>query len=380
MKDGSLIAIDRARPSSWRWNIEAVISRIGGCESAVVVGWDGVAYLPVALRCGVRICPVCFAARSGRAVHRWGPVVEQALSDGAEIWHVTLTQRTIEAFGGAVLAHERGRWAGPQPQPDRILPAVGGEGAADAYERWRGTWRTIRTSRFGRTLWKDVAALTGVEWTLRKKGRGAPRQQIPRWHCHGHVLCIADPKLSGWTPEAIMREWSRTNGTTCRQWTYGTSKRGNRTITSGGQHAERVTDRQGLVEVLKYPFKPGDLTAAGLLDAWAALRGSRTHQVCGPLHGQSRAARESPWSGWLAAAEEEAAPVAIVEWNSPGGWQMLSHRLATGPNYVELRYKLSDGSYKQWFGDPQPIAAVAAGHPAVSLVVASGGEETGLLA
>lgn len=374
--DGALVAIDGSRPMQWVWSLDKEIKRIATCESAVVVGWDGVKFIPVALRCGTRICPVCFAARAGRAVHRWGPIIDLALQEGAPIWHVTLTQRADAAFGGAVLWDERERWAGPQPQPGEVLPAVGGEGALAAYERWRGTWRTIRTSRYGRTLWTHVAALTGVEWTLRVTKRGAPRQQVPRWHCHGHILCIADPmRLPTWTPEAVMREWTRTNGTEQPRWKFGTSKRGNPYIANGGQYAERVVDRQGLVETLKYPFKPGDVTAAGLLDAWAALRGSRTHQICGPLHGQSRASKTTPWAGWLACGEDadEASPVSMVEWNTGEGWRMVTHQLMGFHGIVELRRRLPDGTYHRWWDNPVPLAVIAAGHPAVSVALSEEG-------
>ena len=58
----------------WPWDLDQERARIGGCESTVVVAWTGSdgpdAWQPVVLRCGSRLCPVCWAARAGRAVHR----------------------------------------------------------------------------------------------------------------------------------------------------------------------------------------------------------------------------------------------------------------------------------------------------------------------
>lgn len=358
----------------WPWDIDRERARIGGCESTVVVGWDGKgtptdpgSFAPVAYRCGSRLCPTCFAARAGRQMHRWGPVLDAALADGADVWHVTLTQRCEAVWGSVVLPHEAGRWAGVVPiGPGVVHPAVAGESAGEAYDRWRSTWRTLRTSREGRTVAVDVGFLVGMEWTLRSKRGG--RVARPRWHCHGHVLAVSPER---WDPRPLMALWARLSDVPGR-WTTGETRRGTTFLRYGAQYAERVRDRGGLLEVLKYPFKPGDMTCAAVLDAWSALRGSRTHQCAGALHGQSRAAAAEPWSRWLG-APREGDGWSLLERESQltetvSDWVPVTHSDLGRMGAVRLRVVPTEGAPVVWeTADVGPWAAVAAGHPSRSI-------------
>lgn len=373
----------REMREEWGWNLDKERARLGGCESAVVVAWSGAAtgavdpsaFAPVALRCGSRLCPVCFAARAGRAMHRWGPVLDAALADGARVWHLTLTQRCEAVWGSAVLPREAGRWAGVVPtSAEVVVPAVAGESAGEAYARWRATWKALRNAR-----WSEGSAglgfLVGIEWTLRSKRGG--RVQLPRWHCHGHVLAVATNP--SWTPETMMRQWARLSGVDGRA-TKGTTRYGAPFIRYGAQYASVVESRQALVEVLKYPFKPGDVTAAAVLDAWSVLRGARTHAPAGGLHGSSTASKSEPWSRWLGVEREEQ-PWSLLEFEAPLGegsvtWYHVTRDslvLAGVPpgSPVRMRVKRADGSYHEFTDDPRRYSAIAAGHPVYSV----GGDE-----
>lgn len=309
---GVQVALD-ARPTRWRLDLATVARRLALCErsSALRRRPDG-SWEPVALGCGVRLCPVCARARAARTAVRWRPVLDAAIADGAEVRHWTLTHRTDTAPGGVVLPHERDRyrWAGEGDARDLpwvdlgadlvtgepvwgppVGQAVGGESLLSAYDRLRGRVRRLREDRGSRVLVRDAwqASILGVEWTGRE-----PRTGVPRWHAHAHVLTVSRRALPASVVQAVIRAW---------QGKRGRGEAGDRSQRS------RVVQADGVAEVLKYPFKPAGLTSAQRIEVLAAVRGVKPHQVGGAWHGRSALHRERPWADWLAQRPEpEARP------------------------------------------------------------------------
>lgn len=389
-----------AHREEWPWDLDAERRRIASCESAVCVAWTGGsgpdAWRPVVLRCGSRLCPVCWRARAGRAVSRWGPVIEAAIADGAAAWHLTLTQRPMVAEGSAILPSEARRWSGSLVGSERTLPAVAGESAFSAYRRWLGTWRDLAQSRTLRGL--ECGILRGCEWTLRSSGPRAPRVQAPRWHAHGHVLIVVRDR--GWTPAHLLETWAALSGadagdthhgvTRIRRGRSGREYGGAQYVRRGGQYGERIADRSAVVEVLKYPFKPSELTIAGALDAWGALRGARTHFPGRAFHASSTLASVDPWRSWLSAGRSEAG-WSLLEWAWPesvgtaaelaaddaagevrrvaNGWHAVTARSAFPcDRAVLLRVATVDATgarvWREWYDDhPDRYASVAQAHP-----------------
>ena len=303
-----------SRALQWDWDLEAEQLRLQACEQSWGLIWHPEhGYVARAWPCGSRLCPVCWASRASIAAHRWGPVILAALASGHAAWHIVLTQRCQAVRGSAILPTEmsgdRGsrHWIGVVPREGLEVPAVAGESCLASYERWYGSWRRFNTSRGGRALKAPgVGILRGTEWTLRPKtDREGP--WVPRWHCHGHLLWITP---ADWDGRAVLYEWAKQHQVygwaprqRGRQASPGRKRKGSEHSPwrLGGLMAERIPDESGVLEVLKYAFKPGAMTAYGTLDAYAALRGTRTHQVAGGLHCQSRLAREqgSCWAEWL---------------------------------------------------------------------------------
>ena len=326
-----------SRGVQWKWDGHHECTRLAGCEAR----WGLLAhpergFMAKPWPCGSRLCPVDWAAKAGMAAHRWSPVLQAALLDHAEVWHVVLTQRPVVSMGqSAVLESELRRWSGTvvsdlTAPPSAPLAAVAGESCLDSYRRWYGVWRRLRTDRACRDLWDGTGALRGTEWTLRK-GRG-PRVQDPRWHCHGHVLVVAAPG-STFDARRLLTSWATIAGLrrpdgrryALRSVRPPAGRRGP-AYRMGGLWAERVHGPDAVLECLKYPWKPSAMTTYGTLDAWAALRGTRTHQVAGGLHAQSRIHHEGPWPEWLA------------ERPDTGDWALLQEqRERSGPWFPCLR-------------------------------------------
>lgn len=312
----------RAQP--WQLDLRREGERLLRCEqrSCVLRGQDG-KHKAVALGCGSRICPVCGRLRAARATARWRAVHEAAASDGAELWHVTLTQPAHSAPGGLVTAPEARRgWTGVLAEAGAVAPPVGGEGLGDAYTRLMEALRDVRQDRGSRDLWTGIGTLRGVEYTGRD-----PSTHAPRWHAHAHLLLVVpEGRGAGWMP-ALTRAWCRRSG--------GRPQ---------GQHARRC-DAAGVVEVLKYPFKPAHLTSAQRIETLAYARGLKPHHCAGAWSPQSRAWRDDPrWARWLSARVD------------PPPWQRLHYLAGGGVSPQLYTGQVTEGthrwSYASSGGDP----------------------------
>lgn len=277
---GAELRVD-GRPQPWSLDLARVASRLSACEGAGCLLWDETdrKYLPRTLGCGLRLCPVCERGRAARAAARWRAVLECAAGDGAELHHITLTQRASAEPGGLVTGPELRRgWRGTLAADGVVARPTAGESLGAAYERLRGTLREARQGRATRKLWAGALGgyILGTEWTGRGPGG------IPRWHVHAHIL-TCNPRGEGLPPDLIVRDWCKRTGASAR-----------------AQHV-RQCEPDSVIEVIKYPFKPAHLTSAQRIETLAYARGMHPHQVGGGWHGRSRASRSPPWSRWLAA-------------------------------------------------------------------------------
>lgn len=281
---GTLLRVD-ARDQPWALDLEREAGRLLACESGGTLLRDPSTgrWRPTLLGCGARICPVCAAARAGRARTEWQPVYEAAAADGAEIRHWTVTQRADCTPGGLVTAHEARRygWQGMVAEgPDTVGWPTGGESLGEAYCRLREGLRRARTGKPGKRLRRRLGGyIRGTEWTGRGPGG------IPRWHVHCHMLsCVPrDHALTDAEVDHELQRWARLAGGSIR-----------------AQHC-RIVGPDRVAEVLKYPFKPANLTSAQRIETLAYARGLRPHHTCGAWHSQSNEHDEAPWSRWLAA-------------------------------------------------------------------------------
>lgn len=264
----------------------------------MVRGPDG-AIRAYPLTCTSRICPLCARFRANRAYRHWSAVHEAAASDGAGLYHVTLTQRTAKpAPPGLVTPHEWARgWRGTLATPTTVARTTEGEGLGTAYRRFMDAFRDVRQDRSSRELWDGVGILRGIEYTgrdgpCRKTGPRARKDcqlgvcghtNHPRWHVHGHFLLTVPAPLRRHL-DRIVTAWCRRSGA----------------LPSGQLWEECAPEK--VREVLKYPFKPASLTMAQRIETLAYARGSKPHHAAGAWDPRAKARRtDDRWNRWLAA-------------------------------------------------------------------------------
>ena len=244
--------------------------------------------------CGSPVCPLCARARASRRAERLGPRVAALGAAGFRIASCTFTIPEHDDDPDSRLPI----WTGigdlpPDPivehradfrDPEAIAYPVGGEPLVVMLARLRHDWRLFRDGAF-RAGWRSTVAgyAYGIEWTGHRETEPEPGEKcaIYRWHAHIHALLIVRPGAGpGWW-DAVARAWCKVTGGDLRS-----------------QACREVTgdDIGGAIrEVLKYPYKPGDLTAAQLAEVIVAARGLHCHQVGGCLHAcspEGRAARQ----------------------------------------------------------------------------------------
>lgn len=347
LSDGSLVAVEDGRSVSWPIDLVREQERIARCESGGVLLWDGERWRPTPMLCGARGCPRCARSRIGRWVWRWMPFFEAAAEDRAFLAQITLTQPTRIARGAVVLPHERHRFVGA-PSPGEFGPACGGETLTGSYRRFRDTWESVREDRATKVRWRRALAgcCYGIEWTQRPDPRKARGPQIPRWHCHAHVLVIAPRSSSPWSDPRVT--WPQLR----RDWCAASDG-----ASPQAQHFQRITGSAdqpiatAVLETMKYPFKVGDLSVAGMVEAYASLRGVRPHHVAGALHATSRSSKEDPWARWLACRRD------------PPSWPRLLFRVHGGEPWSVYNGQHRTGEL-QWThgGSAAPIWVADAAH------------------
>jgi hypothetical protein len=131
--------------------------------------------------------------------------------------------------------------------------------------------------------------------------------------------------------QAILEAWVRATGGSLR-----------------AQHV-RVVDADGVIEVLKYPFKSAHLTQAQRIEVLASMRGMHPHQLGGAWSPLSRAQREDPrWGEWLAAREDP--PVFLrLHCIEDGMRRLWCGTPSQGETLFCLR--MPDGEWRHWYRD-----------------------------
>lgn len=306
---GAVLDLD-ARPVRWSLDLTRYAERMRLCETGRALRrtpqgtWE-----PVTLGCSCRLCPVCARARAARTAARWRPVLQAAADDGAELRHWTLTHALSKAPGGLVTEREVDRFGwddagdlrrdelwepGLSGRADdwspRVSRAVEGESLRSAYDRLRDRLRRWRQDRATRDIVKAAlpAYILGVEWTGRSKRERTGA--VPRWHAHVHVLSVAPRPLAPRVVRAALDGWR--------------SRTGAGDASEASQRCRVVEPGQGVAEVLKYPFKPADMTQAQRVECLASARGVKPHQVGGAFHACSSSSTGTPWAAWLARRED----------------------------------------------------------------------------
>jgi len=174
---------------------------------------------------------------------------------------------TALRIGGGREARQRGR-------------AVPGTSLGQALATLINAWSTITNSdRRCREWWRSTVAagLTGTEWTGRSP---RPAGWWPAWHVHRHAVLLLRPdvELDTWRQQLIAEWCSRVDAV------------------PAAQLVQRIAETDtglagGLVETLKYPFKPAECTVAQTCEIVAATAGLHLHQATGAWHGSSRVAK-----------------------------------------------------------------------------------------
>lgn len=253
---------------------------------------EGVRHPAKPRRCNSPRCPLCGRARADRALARWLPVVGRLVGAGYPVLHCTWTQPVGELSGRPVLLSEEDRTAhGLRADLEReelegvpVGWAVPGEPLTDAIDRLRPALRALRgdDDRDRRAWWSSsvVGLFEAVEYTA-FDGRLPKGARIPRWHVHSHAVIVLRPDVDpdAWWARALA-EWLEIVPT-AEPW---------------AQHCSRIDGdddeiRSGLREVLKYPFKPLEMTASQLVEALVATKGRRFHNVGGAFHSGSTIGR-----------------------------------------------------------------------------------------
>lgn len=296
LDNGCHLQIDDGRDVSWTVDLAKRRRNIDACERFWgILRNDAGQFVPKPRFCNDRACPRCTRRRIGLFAHHWVPVLEAAVADGAALYLLTFTQLVHKRPGALVLPHEQRLWKGDAP-PGEFRYAVGGESLKASYDRWRGSWAAVRKDRATKGRWRHClpAYVYGIEWTLR--GKHARGRQVPRWHCHGHVLVVV-PR-GGW-PGVEQEIWRQLR----KDWLDASP--GSLAIS---QDCRRVVPRDDqtvagmLLETVKYPNKVGAQTVAATVEAYASQRGLRPHHVGGAWHSNSELSEQEPWRSWRAAA------------------------------------------------------------------------------
>lgn len=269
--------------------------------------------------CGSALCPVCMHHKASKRVHKWAGLISGLVEEGYRVVHVTLTQPIDLGYDVPVgfvgpLKLGTGRRSLLVGEDDATGAAVRGEPLGMALDRYRASLTGIRDSRArtgredsDREFWKRSVAgyIYGIEWT-------GGDESDPRWHVHGHLLLVLRPSVRlAWdwsgkllTLADLARRGHEPTGEeyAAASWWSGMVERWCRHSSGNeaAQHARVVADLSygggassadmvGAVrEVLKYPFKPGDLTTAQLGEVLVTAKGRRFHLPGGVFHGSSR--------------------------------------------------------------------------------------------
>lgn len=299
---GVVVTAGRDIRADWMADPARLGAKMAGCcqEWRVCAKPDG-GFISVPIRCGSPLCPLCCRYNAQRAVSKWGGRIAALAAAGFEVMHLTLTAPPPADVptDRPVILTDREKQYSHDSVPDSVdimgAPMgydVQGEPLLDSYNRVRGAWHALRNNRGTRQWWRDsvLCSLDAIEWTGSER---TPDGFIPRWHTHIHVLIVLTGKEAaqwrarsggirgrkdrGWFAR-LVREWCALNPGAKPDYQVLVPV--------------PVESLDGaLVEVLKYPFKPGELTRAQIVACLAQTKGLRTHLPGGALHGASSIGR-----------------------------------------------------------------------------------------
>jgi len=288
----------RPRRLSW-FRIPADLAmRLDECGASTQyrVNAGGFAKL-VVLGCGSVLCAVCLPARGLRRAATLAPVLDAAREAGAHLVHLTHTHRP---------------WPKRWPDPAAEWLDLGVEVAApkcatlpEAFEAERRAWDMMNRGRGtedNAEFWGGsvLGALVGFEATERPELYGS------RWHVHNHALVIVEPRQDVRRGRVKKSKKKRPIAKAIGSWVCKWRKVWRDCVDSVGgvfldakgdpvdsllfanQVATWCDDFGGIMEVLKYPAKLGELSEGAMLQ-WAAWAPSaRLRTVSGVLHGGHR--------------------------------------------------------------------------------------------
>lgn len=281
------------------------------CSTAATVREHGASML----RCHHKLCPQCAhfdgAARADELLEQVSALVDA----GCPVVHLTLTQPTREDVDGrqAVLAPwERGLFPGARVAEGADGYATPGETLSECRDRLYESWRTLCNGRTRKAAdaWESVIGGTyGTEFTgRRREGVKGARVFALRWHGHMHVLLVLRPgtplraervfkrgrarwAVRGAWVDQVREAWCDIVPGAQPDAQEVTLVAAPGTTVAGAPDAEREEVRRALREVLKYPVKVGELTAAQLVEFLSVMKGAKTAMPFGALHGQSKVGR-----------------------------------------------------------------------------------------
>ena len=296
LPSGELLELPGARwiRADWMADPEKYADNLTMCSTAAMVMRDGEGRpMSVPLGCGMSLCPTCMRRKAGQRVKRCAPLIERLSAVGCPVVHVTLTAPPSEdpdkrapvadLLPGTWSPLPRGHW-----DPGSVQ-AVAGEQLGHAMERVTGAFRSMREDRSSRSWWRSeiIGALTGFEVTghrpVAMEGGGRLR-----WHAHVHAVLVLRP--GALDRARLHHEPGRTTVEGGSWWNRLLSEWCRRTgADPAGQSCTVVLDAAaGCAEVLKYPFKPGELTRSQVLEALTTLKGRKLHTSVGCFHHHSR--------------------------------------------------------------------------------------------
>ena len=325
----------------WTADPQHSAGRMARCSVGYAItgapGAQGAEWSSSPIPCGHHhICPLCGRRHSWQEAEKWGPVLTELRKQGQQLVHMTFTIRSTESQLSMlpVIITEREWNAGYRPprgcrraKPGEQGVSAGGEPLGWGLDVLRTAKRTMTSSTRNRARWARLVAghIGGLEWTGHRKigqpSRNGFQLKSLRWHAHMHILAVVDGDLAVPTyeevgPDGVVRHYAvhpsdkeamAKAGVTPEEcgwwgdivdmWTDAVEQAGG-TAEWTGQKARMVAVgeedvEKAVREVVKYPFKPGEMTTAQIAESVTTIKGSNLRIRQGHFHASSRAYQDA---------------------------------------------------------------------------------------
>ena len=281
---GPVVHVDgRAIREEWSPAPQKLAQQLNGCGVTRGIHRKGGRVASHVMGCTSSLCPDCCRRKAGKRVGKMAGTLAALAARGYQLAHLTITQPVGPNHNRPVVLvssferqkHRRACNIEGTPISDNGY-AVPGESLGDALDRLRVAMTALRDGQGSREWWASTVLgnVYGIEWTGHHK-----ETRALRWHVHAHMLIVFRPGID-------LDQWIGRFGDRWGQLSPGSSVQAQRLDAIEGDNVLAAVK-----EVLKYPFKPGDLTHAQLLEVLASTKGRRFHLPGGFLHGNSRVAR-----------------------------------------------------------------------------------------